>query len=94
MPTGRCNTGITSAGKFLWLALQSGPDLGPFDIVHVAKSDPSTILEGFPFVSGGAGPEGIAVDKRSFVPNCVIWSNQYGATKLTAWAVEPGCPSD
>ncbi len=94
VPPGRCNTGIASAGQYLWLALQSGPDTPPFDIVHVAKSDPSTVLSSFPFVSAGAGPEGIAVDKHSFVPNCAVWTNQYGPTKLTAWAVEPGCPSD
>jgi DNA-binding beta-propeller fold protein YncE len=94
VPAGRCNTGIASAGQFLWLALQSGPDTPPFDLVHVAKSDPSTVLSDIPFVSGGAGPEGIAVDRKSFVPNCTVWTNQYGPTKLTAWADEPGCPSD
>lgn len=96
VPDGKCNTGIASVGQFLWLARQSGPDTSPYDVVKVAKSDPTTVISGFPFVStpSFAGPEGIAVDKNSFVPNCAVWTNQFGPTMLTAWAVEPGCPAD
>ncbi|HLQ60758.1 MAG TPA: hypothetical protein VK131_02745 [Candidatus Acidoferrales bacterium] len=97
MPTGKCNTGIAVTGQFLWLARQSGPDTPPFDVVRVAKSDPSVVISSFAFVSQtgpGPGPEGIAVDRKSFVPNCTVWTNQFGAAQLTAWAVEPGCPAN
>lgn len=45
-----CRSGIAVDGQFLWLALQSGADTPPYDIVKVAKSDPSTMLASFPFV--------------------------------------------
>jgi hypothetical protein len=96
VPDGKCNTGIAVTGHFLWLARQSGPDTPPFDVVRVAESNPTVVIASFAFVStvGFAGPEGIAVDRKSFVPNCTLWSNQFGSTRLTAWAVEPGCPAN
>jgi DNA-binding beta-propeller fold protein YncE len=93
VPDGKCNTGIASIGQFLWLARQSGPDTAPYDVARVAKSDPTTVISSFAF-DHGVGPEGIAVDKDTFVPNCTVWTNQFGTTTLTAWAVEPGCPAN
>ncbi len=96
VPGGRCNTGIAVTGQFLWLARQSGPDLPPFDVVRVAKSNPTVVISSFAFASqvGFGGPEGIAVDRKSFVPNCTVWTNQFTSPHLTAWAVEPGCPAN
>jgi hypothetical protein len=93
VPDGKCNTGIAVTGQFLWLARQSGPDQAPFDVVRVAKADPTVVISSFAFVNG-FGPEGIAVDRKSFVPNCTVWTNQFGPTGLIAWAVEPGCPAN
>jgi hypothetical protein len=96
VPDGKCNTGIAVTGHFLWLARQSGPDMPPFDVVRVAQSNPTVVITRFAFNStpASAGPEGIAVDRKSFVPNCTVWSNQFTTTRLTAWAVEPGCPAN
>ncbi len=93
VPDGKCNTGIAVTGHYLWLARQSGPDQAPYDVVRVAESNPTVVIAKFAF-TGGFGPEGIAVDRKSFVPNCTVWSNQFGGTRLTAWAVEPGCPAN
>lgn len=96
VPDGKCNTGIAVTGQFLWLARQSGPDQPPFDVARVAKANPTVVISHFAFVStpGFHGPEGIAVDRNSFVPNCTVWTNQFNATGLIAWAVEPGCPAN
>lgn len=95
VPNGKCNTGIAVTGKFLWLARQSGPDQAPFDVVRVAKSNPTVVISSFAFSTPGFhGPEGIAVDRKSFVPNCTVWTNQFNTTGLIAWAVEPGCPAN
>lgn len=97
VPQGRCNTGITVDGQYLWLALQSGPDTPPHDIVRVAKADPSTVLSSFTFNSTNPGPEDIELDVTTFAPvHCALWSNQFGPTTLKAWALEDGikpqCP--
>jgi hypothetical protein len=96
VPDGKCNTGIAVTGQFLWLARLTGAGAPPFDIVRVAKSNPTTVIASIKFTSqaGFGGPEGIAVDKHSFVPNCTVWTNQFGSPQLTAWAVEPGCPAN
>lgn len=90
VPTGRCRTGIAVSGNFLWLGLQSGPDQAPYDLVRVAKDDPSTVLQDFNFGSS-EGPEGLALGPGSIGGSCALWSNQFGAsTVLTAWALPQG----
>ncbi|OFW74551.1 MAG: hypothetical protein A2Y55_10325 [Actinobacteria bacterium RBG_16_68_12] len=91
VPPGRCNTGITADGKYLWLALQSGPDPPPHDIVRVAKSNPTVVLSTFLFNAANPGPEDIELDLTTFAPDhCALWSNQFGPTTLTAWELEQG----
>ena len=91
VPPGRCNTGITADGKYLWLALQSGPDTPPHDIVRVDKSNPTVVLSTFAFSASNPGPEDIELDLATFAPeHCALWSNQFNATVLTAWELEPG----
>jgi hypothetical protein len=94
-----CNTGIAVDGQYLWLALQSGPDLAPHEIVRVAKSDPTTVLSRFTFsASDIPGPEDLELDVTTFAPDhCVLWSNEFGSTNhLKAWGLEEGikpeCP--
>jgi len=90
-PPGRCNTGIAADGKYLWLALQSGPDTPPHDIVRVDKSNPTVVLSTFAFSAANPGPEDIELDLTTFAPDhCALWSNQFGATTLTAWELEDG----
>jgi hypothetical protein len=90
-PPGRCNTGIAADGEFLWLALQSGPDTPPHDIVRVAKSNPTVVLSSFLFNAANPGPEDIELDLATFAPDaCALWSNQFGPTVLTAWELEQG----
>lgn len=100
VPPERCNTGIAVDGQFFWLALQSGPDQAPHDIVRVAKSDPTAVLSSFSFgTSNIPGPEDLELDVTTFAPgHCAVWSNQFGsATTLTAWEMEQGikpeCPA-
>jgi hypothetical protein len=91
IPPGRGNTGIAVNGQYLWLALQSGPDTPPHDIVRVAKTNPTVILSSFLFSNTNPGPEDIEFDVTTFAPmHAVIWTNQWGWTTLTAWELEDG----
>jgi hypothetical protein len=85
VPAGTCNSGIADDGNSLWLGLLSGPDQPPYSLARVAKSDPTTILNNYPFGNGGA-PEGLALDATSFSDSCVLWTNQFGGqTQIKAW---------
>ncbi len=96
IPSGRCNTGIAADGKYLWLALQSGPDTPPYDIVRVDKANPTVVLSSFQFSATNPGPEGINLDVTTFPGKCALWSNQFGTNTIKAWELEPGiepeCP--
>jgi hypothetical protein len=90
VPAGRCRTGIAVSGNFLWFGLQSGPDQAPYDLVRVAKGQPSVVLQDFNFGTS-EGPEGLALGPGSIGGGCALWSNQFGAsTVLKAWALPQG----
>lgn len=82
-----CNTGIAVDGPFLWLALLSGPDEAPHDVVRVVKGDPANVLASFAFSDQDIpGPEGLALDVVSVSGKVGLWSNQFGSpNKLTLW---------
>ena len=84
-----CNTGIAVDGDFLWLALQSGPDQQPHDIVLVTKANPSRVVASFPFSdTNSPGPEGLAVDLTSIPGKAALWSNQFGVpNSLKLWDI-------
>lgn len=84
-----CNTGIAVDGDFLWLALQSGPDQQPHDIVLVTKANPSRVVASFPFSDTNfPGPEGLAVDLTSIPGKAALWSNQFGVpNSLKLWDI-------
>lgn len=78
-----CNTGIAVDGDFLWLALQSGPDQAPHDIVKVAKSDPTTVLSSFAFSNSNVpGPEDLELDLVTVPGTAALWSNQFGSPNV------------
>jgi hypothetical protein len=85
-----CNTGIAVDGEYLWLALQSGPDQPPHDIVRVAKSDPTKVVTSFAFSDVGIpGPEGLALDFLTFGLR-TLWSNEFSfASALKLWEIGP-----
>lgn len=78
-----CNTGIAVDGDHLWLALQSGPDQAPHDIVKVAKSNPSRVLRSFAFSDSNVpGPEDIELDLVTVPDTVALWSNQFGTPNV------------
>ena len=89
-----CNTGIEVApGGFLELAMQTGPDQGPHDIVKIVKRDdvnnPPIIVSFTALGTNDPGIEDIAYDAKTFAPRCALWSNEFGASNvLTAWDVQ------
>jgi len=89
-----CNTGIEVApGGFLELAMQTGPDQGPHDIVKIEKADdvdnPPIIVSFTALSTNDPGVEDIAYDPDTYAPRCVLWTNQFGATnQLTAFDVQ------
>lgn len=82
-----CNTGIAVDGDFLWLALQSGPDQAPHDIVKVAKANPTIVLRSFSFSSTNIpGPEDLELDLVTVPGTVALWSNQFGVPNvLSLW---------
>lgn len=84
-----CNTGIAVDGEFLWLALQSGPDQQPHDIVGLDKSDPTAVLSSFAFSSTNVpGPEDLAADPVTVPHTPALWSNQFGSPNaLKLWTI-------
>ena len=89
-----CNTGIEVApGGFLELAMQTGPDQGPHDIVKIVKRDdvnnPPIIVSFTALGTNDPCIEDIAYDAKTFAPRCAFWSNEFGASNvLTAWDVQ------
>lgn len=101
VPNGKCNTGLAVNGKYLWMAVQSGADLGPHDIYRVDKTNPTVVLSTIPFgVANNPGPEDLELDLVTYAPDhCALWSNQFGADNhLIAWELEenlkPECTPD
>lgn len=90
IPAGRCNTGIAVDGQYLWLALQSGPDTPPHDIIRVAKVNPTIVLSTFNFDVANPGPEDIELDVTTFQGKCALWSNQFTVNTIKAWELEEG----
>ncbi len=89
-----CSTGIEVApGGFLELAMQTGPDQGPHEIVKIEKADdvnnPSIIVSFVALSSDIPGIEDICLDPDTFVPRCALWTNQFGSpNQLTAFDVQ------
>jgi hypothetical protein len=90
-PDNRENSGIANAGTTLWLALFSSINGAPRDIVQVDKMGVPT---GLSFNVGDYGPEDLELDKVTFSPGCVLWSNSFGGdlTGTILRAFEVPCP--
>jgi hypothetical protein len=88
-----CNTGIAVDGDFLWLGITSGPDQPPYDVIQVAKSDPTTIVQSFAFGDADEpGVEGLAIDTVTVPGGIGLWTNEFssGANMLKLWDISSG----